>query len=370
MKFDAGKAATHQALVLTGDDPDARAKALSAVLEASGIDDLDVEQTVGDAMGPNDWLATVSTAPFLSERRALIVRSVGRCDPKRTLGDGKPGPAHPWVKAAGALPPTSLLVLVVDDETGDQDRQRRTKANGDAWARLVKAAGGGVYDLTVDAAAVPGLVRERAQASGKQISPVAAKLLAEMVSGRATLALAETDKLCLYVGDEPQITERDVRALVSPEQDYNVFQLADAVLGGDAGGAMRQLRTLSARTARIDEAIIVQILPRLTANVRMVWQARYLIDERADLADPPDRVRPWLPDRSIADEPDWKRRRFVAMAQRASLDQLRGCLTELVDLEARLKGARPLTTPLDALEQALLRMCGLTGPGVARTGGR
>src|SRR5258708_539198 len=115
MKLDTDKAVAAPLVLISGDESALRRLALERILAAVGIqaDDFDLQTFEGDS-DPIDWTAAAGTSPFLADRRVVIVRHLLRCDPDRAKGGVLKG-----------LPKSALLILLADDENGDEDRQRR-----------------------------------------------------------------------------------------------------------------------------------------------------------------------------------------------------------------------------------------------------
>ena len=136
MSFVAEKALQHRVIMLAGDEEALRRRALGEILVAANIqnDDFDLESLAADTLNPVDWYASVSTSPFLGERRTTIIRHLLRCDVEKLKGTD-----------LSKLPPTSLLILVADDESGTEDRQRTLKTARTNWAKVVTKSGGVVY---------------------------------------------------------------------------------------------------------------------------------------------------------------------------------------------------------------------------------
>ena len=75
MKLDAKKTIETPVVLISGDESALRKHAVEQLFEAANIqpDDFDLQIFEGDS-DPTDWLASVGTAPFLAERRTVVVR--------------------------------------------------------------------------------------------------------------------------------------------------------------------------------------------------------------------------------------------------------------------------------------------------------
>ncbi len=65
-----------------------------------------------------------------------------------------------------------------------------------------------------------------------------------MTGGSLSRSIEELEKLAIYVGESDSIREEDVKVVVVPSREWNVFKLCDAIVRDNAGEAMRQLRIL------------------------------------------------------------------------------------------------------------------------------
>lgn len=356
MRFQADSVAQSSLVWIGGEDSAARVAALKAVLEASRADDTETESFSADSKDIESWLAAACTMPFFSDRRVVIVRNIGRFDPEDKW-DAPINKSHPAVGLFTSVPESSLMLLVHDDDTGAEDRQRRQATVAGQWSKLVDHAGGKSLKFDVDLSQTPGLVRSRAKELGKKISEPAVSALIEMVAGKPSLALAEVEKLALYVGDEPEIRERDVRESVAADTEYNVFRLIDAIVGGQTGEALTQIRTMFGQTTDLQGQAFPRVFPILTGQLRTLWQARFLLDSGTNPSRPGSEVEAWLPSKRLSSEPDWKRDKTLRLARRLTLGQIGECLSLLVRADAELKGALPAAGAGESIERLTLDMC-------------
>lgn len=77
--------------------------------------------------------------------------------------------------------------------------------------------------------------------SGKQISPFDADYLMHRAEDGMTTLHQEIGKVTLYMGDRTQVSREDIRAVVIPSIRSRVFDLMDAVAGGDCAKAFIML---------------------------------------------------------------------------------------------------------------------------------
>lgn len=345
MPFSASQAIKHPIVMLSGEEPILRSRALAALLEAlgPGDDDFDREEFDADASSPTDWLGSAGTAPFLGERRVVTVRHLLRGDPTD-------------VKLQG-LPASALLVLVADEETGDDGRQQRLKSVRGAWEKLAASSGGFVERFEAESKEVKKAVRAEAQALGKKMSDTAAETLVEMTGGSISRALEELNKLAIFVGDQPEIREADVRSVAVPSREWNVFNLVDSLLSGQSATALRQLKILVGSQNKAEEAAMRSILPQMSRNLRLVWQARVLLDAKVHVNALPPEIAALMPERNdIRKEKTWVQEKIVRLARRVSLPQVSRCLQIIAETDARLKGMLDGFSGMDTLERMALEI--------------
>lgn len=120
----------------------------------------------------------------------------------------------------------------------------------------------------------------RAEAMGTKLAPQAASDLVEAV-GTDLLALGmELDKLIAYADGERSITPEHVGEVVTHGRQRSIFDLGNAVVAGDAAGALRLCGGLLLRGERRE-----YIISMLARQVRRLWSVHRL---RADGASQQD----------------------------------------------------------------------------------
>lgn len=358
MSFSISKALKHRAILLAGDEEVLRRRAMRELIAAAtaGGDDFDLSIIDADSQSVDEWLAGVSTSPFLSERRTVIVRHLLRCDE-----------AEKAAASIKSLPDFSLLVLVADEEVGDDSRQRRFVTIRKQWEKVVNNAGGLVETFATNAKTLPETLRQEAQNLGSTMSPAAAATLAEMTGGSLSRAFDELEKLSLFVGDGKPISEMDVRDVVVASREWNVFKLVEAVVGGEVPAALRQLRILVGGASKPEDAAYSQVLPMLSRQLRLIWQARMLLDHKTTIERAPEDLIGLFPEKpNFAKEPEYRQGRIFNIAKRTPLSTLARCFQILSDADARLKGQLPAFSPIETLERMILEMIQTVSPSPAR----
>lgn len=355
MSFQPEKALTHRIVMLEGNEEAWRQTALQELLDAAKIekDDFDLQTFNGDESGPKDWFAAAGTSPFLSERRTVIVRHLLRCG-LEDLASSKPA----------SLPQTALVILVADDEGGDDNKQNRLKTLRKNWAKAIKDAGGAVFLFEPDARAVREELKRSLTKSGKSMTEQAIGALIEMTGGSYSRAIDELQKLELYVGDQPQIRESDVRRLVVASREWNVYKMVDAVFFGQMPDALAQLRVLIGSQTKPEDAAFSRILPTISRHLRLLWQARACVEAKCSNPNfAPEALARVFPEKhSIAKEQPYRLGSLMNTASRLQFKQIEQCFAIVADTDARLKGGLSAFSSLDTLERMLLEMSAAVTP--------
>lgn len=330
--------------MLAGDEEILRRRALDDILKAAGIekDDFELQVLDADSSAPADWVASVSTAPFMSPRRTTIVRHLFRCDIDKLKK----------VKLAN-VPDTGLLILVGDDEGSNEEKALKMKTARTAWEKAVKAADGATLGFDPDPNSARAGVKEEVTRRGKTITERAANALVEMTGGSLSRALDEVDKLILFLGDAPSISETDVRSIVVPSREWKVFTMVNAIIGGRVPEALTQLRILITVTSKAEDQAFRSILPNISRQLRLLWQARLCIEAGKNPGDPAMASK--FPDRpNLAKEQSYSQGQAMTGARRVSLGGLQKAFAILSDTDSRLKGALDSFSGIDTLERMII----------------
>jgi DNA polymerase-3 subunit delta len=156
--------------------------------------------------------------------------------------DNRPVPPSPGEEGARTLleyagrPPADTILLVVCPNL-----DRRT--SGSEWMTALEAAGVHVEIRAVGVRDLGAWIDSRMRAAGLEPSRRSVELIAERVEGNLLAAAQEIEKLRMLRGAGP-LDEKAVLEAVADSARFDVFQLADAALAGDAGRALRVLEGL------------------------------------------------------------------------------------------------------------------------------
>jgi DNA polymerase-3 subunit delta len=156
--------------------------------------------------------------------------------------------------------PDTLLLVVA----GRPERDTRSTA----WFKAFEKYGVVVQSWPVEIDRLPQWIITRASRHGLAIKPDGAQLLAERVEGNLLAAHQEIEKLALlHAGGTVSID--DVLAAVANSARYDIYQLGEAALDGDAERSLRILDGLRAEGA--EPALVLWALCR---DLRALAEAR------------------------------------------------------------------------------------------------
>jgi len=212
--------------LLCGDEPFQLGSAADAVrccARAQGY----TERKVLFAGRDFDWqqLATEQDSLSLFAEKKLI---------DLRLPTGKPGDAGGRALRAFAERPVEDTLLLIT--AGKLDRnQLRTR-----WVTALEEAGVLVQIWPVKHGELPGWLRRHMQARGLQPDAEAVALLAERVEGNLLAADQAVEKLLLLNGPGP-VDAAAVRASVADSARFDVFDMVDTALAGEASRALRMV---------------------------------------------------------------------------------------------------------------------------------
>ncbi|MDD3517105.1 MAG: DNA polymerase III subunit delta [Chromatiales bacterium] len=216
--------------LIAGDEPLQAQEAADAIRQAARAWGA-VERQVFTADKDFEWSALDAAAASLSlfaERRLLELRLPGKPGAEGTKA----------LEAYAARPPEDTLLLV---QTGKLDKG---EANA-RWVKALEAAGAMIQVWPLSPAETPGWIERRMRSRGLVPTPEAVQVLAGLVEGNLLAAAQEIDKLKLLSPDG-RIDEAAVLAAAADSARYDVFDLVDAALAGDAARVVRILDGLRA----------------------------------------------------------------------------------------------------------------------------
>jgi DNA polymerase-3 subunit delta len=202
----------------------------------------------------SDWgeiAASVSNLSLFARRRIIEIR----------LPSGKPGVAGnaALVKLLQTGDP-DLLVLIIAPRL-DRDAQSAQ------WVKAVETHGAWVAVWPVDASQLVAWLRARCRRLGLRCDDAGLEVLAERTEGNLLAAQQELEKLRL-LGDGTSVTAQAVLASVADSARFDVSQLSEAALAGDAARALHVLAGL--RSEGVEPTLVLWAVNKA---LRDLWHA-------------------------------------------------------------------------------------------------
>jgi DNA polymerase-3 subunit delta len=242
--------------LVSGDEPLLVGEVCDAIRGAARAQGFD-ERDLHVAERGFDWdglLASGSNLSLFATRRIVELR----------LPTGKPGDkgAKAIIQLIEHADPDTLLLVVAP--------QLDKRSLGASWAKAIDAAGMVVQIWPVEESQMPGWIKQRLRASGLQADEEAVRLLATRVEGNLMAAQQEIDKLVLLHGSG-KLDADMIQEAVSDSSRFDIFDLVDAALLGDAGRALRILQGL--RQEGVEPILICWALSREARTLSpLAWQ--------------------------------------------------------------------------------------------------
>ena len=205
------------------------------------------------------------------------------------------------------------------------------------------------------------LVEQALSRNHKRLAPAARRLIMQRAGTDAALLAMELEKLCLFVGDSPTITEADVRTSVRDLAQSWIFDFTKALAQRQAATAVPLLRGLFDQgehplrlLALIARELRLLLLARecLTDTLAGAWTSRTSFPVFRD------RLLPLLSDaqrEAFGGLHPYALYQYVQNASRSSTEALQRGVLALHQLDIKLKSTS--TDPRLRLEAFVLDMC-------------
>lgn len=230
---------------ISGDEPLQKEEALKAIRSVA-VENGFTERVVLDVDDKFDWgllLAESQSMSLFGDKRILELRM-----PKTKPGDKGSKAIVSFLEQC----PDDVMLLIISGKLEKQ--QQKSK-----WFKAIDAKGLCIQVWPIDKDHLPRWVSQRMARLEMQATPDALELLCDRVEGNLLAADQELEKLFLLNG-KGEIDSQAVRDLVADSSRYNVFQLVDTCLSGDASQSVKILEGLKGEG--IASVIIVWALAR------------------------------------------------------------------------------------------------------------
>lgn len=239
------KSGLARAFLIYGDEPLQQLEAADAIRRRAREEGAE-ERLVLTVETGFDWrqLAQQTENLSLFATRRLIELRLGTHKPGREGGAALVS----YLEQSGA---DDILVMTA----GKLDRS----AQQSKWFKAFDAAGVTLASWPVAAANLPSWISQRLKGQGLAIEPQAARLLAERVEGNLLAAKQELDRVALLI-DGGTVDVDLVLDVVTDNARFDLFELSDCALSGDAARTLRVLEVL--RLEGIEPVMLNWLLTR------------------------------------------------------------------------------------------------------------
>ncbi|MHC4640913.1 MAG: DNA polymerase III subunit delta [Planctomycetota bacterium] len=267
-----------------------------------------------------DILDELRTAPFLSEKRVVVIKGADDfISQNRELLE----------KYFDNPCPTGILILTVNSWPGNTKLAKKLPNAGN----LITVTQPKTWQL-------PGrLVKYTEDAYSKRLSKDAAELLVELVGDDLVRLYSEIDKLALFADSEKTITTGHVEKLIGHNRIFGAFAVIDKCLAGDAGAAVERLRNMFAS----DKSTEFKVVGAFAFHLRRMFNAKVLLEKGVRQTEIINQLRIW-----------GNKDSFFAQLRKMTLKQIGDGIQQLAGIDYAIKTGR--TTPQVAIEQLVLTL--------------
>jgi DNA polymerase-3 subunit delta len=284
-----------------------------------GLETFDAQST--DAA---EVAAALSALTFDAGNRYLLVDDVGAW---------KAGALAPVEGALAALPPDTVLVLIV---RGKASRQLRA---------AIDKAGGEVREYTAPKPwHLPKWCIERGRELGIELESESAKELVALVGTSQQQLSRELEKLALAVYPRGTVSLGDVERLAARDAAPQAYDLADALVAGDLRATLALAEELEAHGERPGRLVFP-----IARRLREVHRAAVMLDGGMSEQKVGEALR----------VPPWLAKKTISRAKKADVAALERALSVFAELEVELRGGGDVQLDEDtAFSLALARAAG------------
>lgn len=268
----------------------------------------------------SEVLDELRTAPFLTERRVVLVKGADKFISENRLLLEKYFD-NPCL--------TGILILTVT-----------------TWPAKTKLAKklprvGKLFSITQPKPwQLPSrLIEYAADAHDKNLAKDAAELLIELTGDELGRLYGEIDKLALFADAEKTITPQHIELLIGHNRLFNAFAVIDACLIGNAAQAVDRLRNMFTEDKSAEHTVV----GAFAFHLRRMFNAKALLEKGIRQTDIANRLRMWH-NKDV----------LFAQLRKLSLKQLGSNLQQLAATDYAIKTGQ--TKPQVAIEQLVLKL--------------
>ena len=304
-----------------------------------GMGDLNLIVLDGRRVDVRDLMDHCSAIPFLTQRRLVIVEDLLQRLERRRGGDDDAPPADSeetarLVEYLPTMPETTRLVFSESKQLGKRNPVLRlAEASEQGVAKAFEPLTGG---------SLQNWIRRRAEDKGTAIEPQAVSLLGTYESSDLRRLDGELEKLAAYAGYARAITAEDVRELVAPDLQDDVFKLMDTIGERKGREALRRLR----EALDNEQNHPLYLLTMMARQVRLILGAKDLAQQNRS----PEDIR-----RELHVSRLFIVNKLLDQARQFSVEDLEAMQRRVLETDQAIKTGR-IDAPL-ALELLVLDIC-------------
>ena len=198
---------------------DTTVSALSEAVKPYIASDFDKETFYGDEKPLSDVIDFASAFPFGSQKKYIIYKEFDKVRDKKDL--------LPYVES-----PSDFTVLLIIHNGSIQNADTalyRTLLENDFIYEAKELKGNNLINWLTD----------YCESNKKMLRAENAQILVDIVGENRSMLEAQLDKIFTFIGDKPEISFDDIRALSSALKEYSIFDLQDAIAKKDKARAMK-----------------------------------------------------------------------------------------------------------------------------------
>ena len=264
------KAGQYQSVYLfTGPEEHNKREALEALRKAllpAGLEQLN--EAILDGADAQTIIDSAETLPVMCERRIVVVRDWAPLTSGKSRNEE--AEAERMLKWLENPPDTCCLVFYMVLELNGKKK----------LASALKKLDGYVEFDYLSGPTLSKWCAQQLKPLGKKIRQDAIDEMTLMAGNDLTRLSGEIAKLAAYVGDEPEISIADVRAVVAPSPEYSVFMILDHLLAGRLAESTEVVNSVL-----LTEPSPMRIIYLLGSQLRLDAHMKYAMETGGNLTE-------------------------------------------------------------------------------------
>lgn len=212
-----------------------RLNALLDQLRPKASRDFDFEDLDGSALSVSEVLILAESQPFIHEKKIIVIRQPAflGLTAKQKSATNKKLKAEQGKILSYIQNPNPRSVLILSMQSGAKPTAFIKGLLQHPWAVLCEPLEGKELFKWLD---------QMADQHGKSWHPAAKRVLQEIQPYVTTAHMMQEAEKALLFSSEKQVSETDVRKILSPTPQYSIFNLIDAVVDGSVEKALHAWR--------------------------------------------------------------------------------------------------------------------------------